>query len=95
MCNQIGDLRLVHGATPSAEIVNERGEAAFEFCNPVVQFYAIEILLNADLGDVEFDWLEIPTAEPHSGFFPVLTAFKSSEHELRDRVMSPSGHDLG
>ena len=95
MCNQIGELRLVNGANPSAEIVNEGGEAAFEFCNPVVQIYAIEILLNADLGDVELDSAQIPTAEPHPGFFPMLTTFESSEHELRDRVMSPSGHDLG
>jgi hypothetical protein len=95
MRKQIGYLRLVHGTTASAEIVSQGSEAAFEFCNTVVQFFAVEIFLDANLGDAEFDWLTIPSVALHSGFSSMLTTFESSEHELWDRVMSPAGHDLG
>jgi hypothetical protein len=54
--DQIGHTRLVHGTAASAEIVSQGIEA----CNTVVQFFAVEIFRNANLGDVELDWAHNP-----------------------------------
>jgi hypothetical protein len=62
MRDQIGP-RLVLGAA-SAEIVSHGIEA----CNTVVQFFAVEISRDPNLGDVEFDWLNNPVGSTSPWF---------------------------